>query len=104
MLLGEEGDYLVPGHPHIWEESGEFYLGYDFRSDLSKEEDKMGIRRLYWVNDWPTIYMPVTVTFNSNEHPELVGKKLGISFRNVGEKNSILAVDSVTISISKIVP
>ena len=60
----------------------------------------MGIRRIYWINDWPTIYMPVTVTFNSADYPKHIGKKLGVSFRNAGDKNSVMAVDSVTVHVA----
>jgi hypothetical protein len=103
ILLGDDADQLSPGHPHIWEESGKFYLGYDYIPEKFPDEeiDILGIRRLYWVNDWPTIWTPVELTFNADEHPQAIGKILGISFRNVGETGSVLAVDSMTLSVSE---
>ena len=101
MLLGAEGEQLVPGHPQIWEENGKYYVGYDYRKTADKEMDYMGIRRLYWVDDRPTIWMPVTVSFNSDEHPEAVGKKLCVSFMNAGEAKSVLAVDFVSLMINQ---
>ncbi|MGB5893594.1 MAG: family 43 glycosylhydrolase [Ignavibacteriaceae bacterium] len=102
FLLGDDSDQLCPGHPHIWEENGRFYMGYDYIPEklAAQEWDILGIRRLYWVNDWPTIWTPITLTFKSNDHPEVIGKKLGISFLNIGEEGSVLAVDSITLKIS----
>ena len=59
--------------------------------------DYMGIRRLYWVNDWPTIWRPVEILFKADDYPEAIGKKLGIRFRNAGEENSELGVDLVSV-------
>ena len=39
MVLGADGDQLVPGHPHFWQESnGATYLGYDFRPGCIQED------------------------------------------------------------------
>ncbi len=100
LLLGAEGEQLVPGHPHIWEENGKYYLGYDFRKNSGEEMDYMGIRELHWINEWPTIWMPVEVSFNADDYPETINQKLGIGFRNAGEAGSELAVDLITISLT----
>ena len=61
------GDHLVPGHPHFWEEMGQLFLGYDFRTSVPEtKEDSMAVRRLYFDEaGWPTIWMPLTVEISS---------------------------------------
>ena len=100
FLLGNDANHLVPGHPHIWEEDGQAYLGYDYRTDISDptvEFDLMGIRKLYWVNDWPTIWTPITLSFKADDFPELIGQSLKIGFSNSGDNGSVVAFDHFSI-------
>ena len=60
MLLGADGDQLVPGHPHFWQEAnGDTYMGYDYRRGCVSEavagqcSDVMGIRQVHWINGGP---------------------------------------------------
>jgi hypothetical protein len=96
LILGAEGSQENPGHPHIWEEDGRFYMGYDYTKD---RRDVFGIRALRWVDDWPVVaYTPVEVTFKADDHPEAIGQKLGISVCNAGDPNSTAAFDHVSLT------
>ena len=100
FLLGDDGSQLLPGHPHIWEEEGIFYLGYDYRTTKNPadpEFDFMGIRRLYWVDGWPTIWTPIQVTFPAVDHPEAVGERLQVELSNVGDTSSLAAFDRLRL-------
>jgi len=99
LILGAEGSQENPGHPHVWEENGRFYMGYDYTKN---RRDVFGIRRLYWVDDWPVVaYTPIEVTFKADEHPEAIGQKLGISVCNVGEPASTAAFDHVSLTYTR---
>ncbi len=99
LVFGDEGEQLVPGHPHIWEENGQHYIGYDYRKQTTGTEfDHMGIRKLFWVDGWPTIYQPVTLSINADDYPQFIGQPLGVRFRNAGTSGSRLAVDEVIVT------
>ena len=103
FLLGDDGNQAVPGHPHIWEENGRFYMGYDYRYKKSVEDvdyDYNGIRRIYFEDGWPTIWTPVSIEFDADNFPEAIGQKLGIRFNNKGESGSILGVDHVSLQVN----
>ncbi|MHC5082459.1 MAG: hypothetical protein ACYTET_00770, partial [Planctomycetota bacterium] len=108
FLLGDDSDQLVPGHPHIWEEGETTYLGYDWRNakeghsgpGLDPFFDIFGIRKLYWVNDWPTIWVPITLTFNAYDYPESIDQALGIKMRNSGESSTYIAFDHLSLEYS----
>ena len=108
FVLGDDADQVVPGHPHIWEESGTYYLGYDYRHEKGDESpsnpDIFGIRELYWVNDWPTIWTPITLTFDADDHPAAIGQTLGISLRNTGQSGSYAGFDHVSLEYTGGIP
>ena len=98
ILFGDEGTQLVPGHPHVWSEGQRHFIGYDYRNNTDDDLDIMGIRNLYFVNDWPTIWLPITFTFAADYFPGSIGTHLGVRFTNSGTGNSILAIDKVELS------
>jgi hypothetical protein len=100
LILGADGGQANPGHPHIWEENGKFYMGYDYTDEYTGSgTDRFGIRRLYWVDDWPVVaYTPIEVTFSADDYPAAIGQKLRISVRNVGSASSDAAFDYVSLT------
>lgn len=124
MLLADDGDQLVPGHPHMWKEvdSGtkevKHYLGYDYRSYQKGKErnsleensltspDAGAIRRLYFVDGWPTIWTPVSISVttagDSSSSPSLVGKDIVISLGvDDGSSNgAVVGFDGVEVVAS----
>lgn len=106
FLLGDDAGQLLPGHPHLWREGNASYLGYDYRrakvidADEEAEFDFMGIRRLHWVDGWPTIWEPISVKFNADDVPGAVGSRIGITLRSIGDPASIAAFDNISIKAS----
>ena len=99
FLLGNDSNHLVPGHPHIWQEEDRFFLGYDYRILLHpdrEEMDYMGIRELYWANGWPTIWIPIKLTFTAPS--ELQGQELEIALSNSGQPSSVVAFDDLKVT------
>lgn len=100
MLLGDEGDHLVPGHPHIWQEGGRYFLGYDYRPYPLPSNDQMAFRELFWdENGWPTVWKPMELTFDARDFPEMVGKPLKISFSNGGNGASLAAFAAASLTV-----
>lgn len=101
FLLGDDANQVVPGHAHVWEENGTSYLGYDYRTSrevgIDTEFDFMGIRRLRFVDGWPTIWTPISVTIEADDVPALVGQPLAVALTSIGEPGSTVAFDRVTI-------
>ena len=114
MLLGPEGKESVPGHPHLWEEDGTTYMGYDYRkappgptlSNGREGTDFFAVRKIHWITNadgdpgvWPTIWQPLDIAFNSDDFPSVHGETLVLSLANKGGKASQAAVDHVTLSV-----
>ncbi|MEM7538431.1 MAG: family 43 glycosylhydrolase [Chloroflexota bacterium] len=104
ILLGAEGGADNPGHPHLWTETRNgqsiTYMGYDYVDLFDRTRiDRFGIRQIHWVNGWPTVWTPLTVSFAADEYPELIGQPLGMSLGNVGEQNSVAAFDFINVDV-----
>lgn len=101
MLLGPEGGQLVPGHPHIWQEGERYFLGFDYRTHPLPSGDRMGFRELFWdASGWPTVWTPLEVTFDANDHPEMVGTPLRVALGNAGTSLSRAAFAAVSLTVS----
>lgn len=96
------GIRLVPEPPSFWEENGQLYMGFDYRNEKGvgyqfETGDYAGIRPVYFVNGWPTMWTPLEMSFSADCFPDAIGENLSIQFRNTGTAGSILGVDHITI-------
>ena len=102
FFLGDDGSHLVPGHPHFWEEHGQTFVGYDYRTSKQTtregEEypDLLGIRKVYWVHGWPTIWTPITVSISAADHPEFIGENIVLRIEHTGDAGSMIAIDDIS--------
>ncbi len=60
----------------------------------------LGIRKMYWVRGWPTIWAPITVTFSAEDNSDAIGQKLGIALQNTGDRGSVAAFDWVNLEVT----
>jgi hypothetical protein len=101
LILGHDGGQTNPGHPHIWEENGIYYMGFDYVDEYTggTGTDTFGIRLLRWVDDWPVVaYTPIEVTFAADSYPDAIGQTLGIAMVNTGARKTVAAFDHVSLS------
>ena len=102
FFLGDDGFQVVPGHPHFWQEGEQTFVGYDYRKSKKKgagateSRDIFGIRKVYWRHGWPTIWTPITASISATDHPDLIGQQIGIFIENIGDPESVIAIDDVS--------
>jgi hypothetical protein len=109
FVLGDDAAQLVPGHPHIWQEGGRFFLGYDYRyekvqggDDEFEYVDYFGIRELHWVDGWPTIWKPIRLEFDADDFADQLGEPVRVMLLSLGEPGSIVAFDEITVTSQSI--
>ena len=104
FFLGDDRAQIVPGHPHLWEEGEQTFVGYDYRKSKKRVDgteesrDIFGIRKVYWKHDWPTIWTPISVSISAEQYPALLGQQIILSIENTGDPDSIIAVDNISCS------
>ena len=64
----------------------------------------LGIRKMYWVEGWPTIWTPLIISFRADDYPAAIGKRLAIGFGNTGEPGSAAAFDAVRLKMADSTP
>ena len=57
----------------------------------------LAVRKVFWVDGWPTISTPLTVSFRADDHRTVIGKRLEIDFNNTGDRESVVACDDVCL-------
>merc|ERR1711924_175564 len=85
---------------------GTTYMGFDYRRGCVSEEggecpDVMGIRKVEWVDGWPTVWKKVTLTHTVDEGSGHVGKTVGVGFRSTGDEGSHAAFDLVSVTVHR---
>lgn len=103
FFLGDEGDQLVPGHPHFWVEGKRTLMGFDYRTTKTIEDgeafDTLAIREVFWEDGWPTVWTPVQLDIDADDFPAQVGSPLTVTISNTGDAASMLLVDDVDIQV-----
>ena len=69
------------------------------RTVQMSRRDDIGIRKVFWVDRWPTISTPLTVSFRADDYRMAIGKQLETGFSNIGDRESVVACDDVCLKV-----
>ena len=61
--------------------------------------DFFAVRRLHWLDGWPTVWTPVEVVVAAHADTPGLGQPLGVALRSTGDAGSVPAFDRVEVTV-----